>query len=114
MTTRPREKSVLFDVQDDHLVRTVVFPDGRSYTHRCTRDIFRDTAFTIEERAAGGVTLGELVQAMNAPHTQVAVALDFMKEKGCVETRYRRTFPASSALYEDAMVEFTFLAQLPY
>ncbi len=116
MPTRNRYRIVTFDVVDDHLEMKVVFPDNpsRDYVHRCTRDIFREVAFTIEEKAAGGTTLEDLVAAMDAPFTQVNVALAFMKERGCVEVRRRRTYPASVAMYEDAMVEFTYLADAPY
>jgi hypothetical protein len=116
---RPRNREVTFDVVDDHLEMQVTFPDAsdRNYLHRCTRDTFREVAFTIEEHAApgsGGMTLEDLVAAMDAPYTQVNVALAFMKERGCVEVRRRRSYPASAQLYEDAMIEFMFLAQLPY
>ena len=123
MPTRSRNRIVTFDVVDDHLEMKVVFPDepdarGRDYVHRCTRDIFRNVAFTIEEQAAApgscGTTLEELVAAMDAPFTQVNVALAFMKERGCVEVRRRRTYPASDAVYEDAMIEFMYLADAPY
>ena len=116
MPTRSRSRIVTFDVVDDHLEMKVVFPDtpGRDYVHRCTRDIFREVAFTIEEKAAGGTTLEDLVAAMDAPFTQVNVALAFMKERGCVEVRRRRTYPASDAVYEDAMIEFMYLADAPY
>lgn len=119
MPSRHRNRVVNFDVVDDHLEMKVTFPDapdvrGRDYVHRCTRDIFREVAFTIEESAAGGMTLEDLVAAMDAPYTQVNVALAFMKERGCVEVRRRRTYPASAALYEDAMTEFMYLAEAPY
>lgn len=116
MSTRSRNRIVTFDVVDDHLEMKVVFPDtpGRDYLHRCTRDIFREVAFTIEEKAAGGTTLEDLVAAMDAPFTQVNVALAFMKERGCVEVRRRRTYPASDMVYEDAMIEFCYLADAPY
>lgn len=109
MPTRIREREITFAVIDDHLVRTVRFPDGRTYTHRCTRDTFREVAYGIEERAAGGVTLEIIVQDLDLPFTQVNVAMEFMKERGCVEVRYRRTYPASGLLYEDAMIEFMYL-----
>lgn len=116
MPSRHRNRVVNFDVVDDHLEMKVAFPDApdRSYVHRCTRDIFREVAFTIEENAAGGMTLEDLVTVMDAPYTQVNVALAFMKERGCVEVRRRRSYPASGQLYEDAMIEFMFLAELPY
>ena len=120
MPTRSRNRIVTFDVVDDHLEMKVVFTDNpaRDYVHRCTRDIFREVAFTIEEKAAApgsdGTTLEDLVAKMDAPFTQVNVALAFLKERGCVEVRRRRTYPASAAMYEDAMVEFTYLADAPY
>ena len=114
MPTRHRQRNVIFDVVDDHLVRTVAFPDGRSYTHRCTRQVFEDVAHTIEEHAQQGITLEPLVRTMDAPHTQVSVALEFMLERGCLVTRLRRHYPASGYLFEDAMCEFMFLAELPY
>ncbi len=82
----------------------------RNYTHRCTRDVFREVAYAIEDHAAGGTTLEQIVDAIDAPYTQVNVALAFMKERGCVEIRHRRTFPASDIVYEDAMIEFMHLA----
>ena len=42
----------------------------------------------------------------HAEETFMAVALAFMKERGCVVTRYRRNYPASDVLFEDAMIEF--------
>ena len=110
-----RQRDVSFRVLDDHLEMTVSFehkPD-RNYTHRCSRDIFREVAYAIEGCAAGGTTLDELVQYMDKPYTQVNVALAFMKERGCVEVRRRRTYPASDGLYEDAMIEFMYLAEIP-
>ena len=110
MATRHRKRDVSFTVLDDHLVRTVGFPDGRTYTHRCTRDTFREVAFGIEERAAAGVTMESLASDLDLPLTQVNVAMEFMKERGCIEVRRRRTYPASGWLYEDAMIEFMHLA----
>jgi hypothetical protein len=114
MTNRRDQRIINFDVVDDHLVRTVTLPSGRTYTHRCTRDIFREVAYAIEERAGGGVTMEIVADAIDAPYTQVNVAMEFMKERGSVEVRHRRTYPASGFLYEDAMIEFMYLAEAPY
>ncbi|MEX0654858.1 MAG: hypothetical protein WD534_12625 [Phycisphaeraceae bacterium] len=116
MRDRARQRAVIFDVIDDTLVRTVAFPfsDREGYIHRCTRKVYEDVAYAIEERAKEGVTLDSLVEALDAPFTQVNVALEFMKERGCVVTRGRRSYPASTCLYEDAMVEYLFLAEAPY
>jgi hypothetical protein len=115
MPRHHRKRDVTFRVLDDQLEMLVTFlhqPD-RNYTHRCTRDVFREVTYAIEERAAGGTTLDEIVETIDAPYTQVNVALAFMKERGCVEIRRRRTFPASDIVYEDAMIEFMHLAQCP-
>jgi hypothetical protein len=47
-----------------------------------------------------------LASSENIPFTQANVALEFLKERGVVVTRFRRSYPASSAAFEDAMVEF--------
>ncbi|MAX24768.1 MAG: hypothetical protein CMJ19_09720 [Phycisphaeraceae bacterium] len=107
-----RQRDVTFRVQDEHLEMHVTFrhqPD-HNYVHRCTRDVFREVAYAIEDHAAGGTTLDHIVHIIDAPYTQVNVALAFMKERGCVEIRHRRTFPASDIVYEDAMIEFMHLA----
>jgi hypothetical protein len=61
-----------------------------------------------------GVTLESIAGAEDTPFTQVNVALEFMRGRGCVETRHRRAYPASKAAFEDAMVEFMYLAEAPY
>ncbi|MEX2387542.1 MAG: hypothetical protein WD534_06660 [Phycisphaeraceae bacterium] len=116
MRDRARQRAVIFDVIDDTLVRTVAFPfsDREGYIHRCTRKVYEDVAYAIQERVKEGATLDSLVEALDAPFTQVNVALEFMKERGCVVTRGRRSYPASTCLYEDAMVEYLFLAEAPY
>jgi hypothetical protein len=114
MPTRHRQRDVIFAVVDGLLERTVRFPaEGRGYTHRCRREVFETVAYRIEEHADEGITLDPLAKGEDLPLTQVSVALDFMKERGCVVTRRRRTFPASDALFEDAMTEFMYLAEAP-
>lgn len=113
MKTRRLRSRTAFRVADDHLERRVTFRGrpGSDYVHRCTRDVFREAAFAIEDLAAGGTTLTELVDHLDAPSSQVAAALAFMKECGCVEMRRRRVYPTSGQLYEDAMTEFMYLAE---
>jgi hypothetical protein len=113
MRRKPEDRDVEFRVQDDHLEMTVTFrgEGDRGYTHRCTREVYREVAFGVEARAAGGTTLKELAEAIDEPFTQISVALAFMKERGCVEVRHRRTYPASGVLYEDAMIEYLALAE---
>jgi hypothetical protein len=37
--------------------------------------------------------------------------LEFLKERGCLVTRLRRSHPASTFLFEDAMTEYHALAE---
>ena len=111
MRSSIREREVRFEVIDDHLVQTVVGPDGRGYVHRCRRQTYEAVAHAIEETGRAGVTLEPLARAMDAPFTQVNVALGFLKERGCLVTRFRRHYPASRFLFEDAMIEYFALAE---
>jgi hypothetical protein len=101
-----RRRTEEFAVVDDHLVRSVTPARGRPYEHRCSRDTFREVLWAGEDLACGGFTLEEIAGHANLPHTQVAVALAFLKERGCVETRHRRSYPADRCFYEDGMIEF--------
>jgi hypothetical protein len=106
--TSPRAET--FEVSDGHLICTVVPRRGRPYRHRCTRATFEQVAHAIDEAGERAFTLETLVQAEDLPFTQVAVALAFLKERGIVETRYRRNYGASSGVHLDAMTEFHALA----
>ena len=111
MRTRARKRDVRFEVIDGDLVRTVAFPDRPGYVHRCRREAFEEVARTIDERGDEGFTLETLAEATGLPSTQVNVALEFLKECGCVQTRLRRNYPASTVLFEDAMTEYYALAE---
>ena len=106
-----REREVRFEVIDDRLVQTVVGPDGRGYIHRCDRRTYEAVAHAIDESGRAGVTLEPLARAIDAPYTRVNVALGFLRERGCLVTRLRHHYPASTFLFEDAMVEYHALAE---
>ena len=110
MPTRSKNRDMNFKVLDEHLEMQITFPDGdsRDYTHRCTIDSFKEIAHTIDETASGA-TLEELVEQTNLPFSQVSTALSFLKERGCVVTRGRRSYAASEAVFEDAMIEYCYL-----
>ncbi len=108
-----RQRHVRFEVIDDRLVQTVTGPDGRGYTHRCGRPTYETVAHAIEQFGQAGVALQPLAMAVDAPWTQVNVALGFLKERGCLVTRLRRHYPASTFLFEDAMIEYHALAEEP-
>ena len=97
-----------FSVADDHLVRSVIPARGKPYEHRCPRASFEEIAHAIDELHDDGrtFTLSELVEITDLSSTQNAVALAFLKERGCVATRWRRNFAVAPGLFEDAMIEF--------
>jgi len=113
MRSRIPARQVRFEVIDDHLVRTVTGRDGRAYVQRCTRRVFEAVAYAVAEIPAEGegATSETLARGNGLPFTQVNVALEFLKERGCVVTRWRRTHPASTFVFEDAMVEYHALAE---
>ena len=117
MKTNIRKRDVRFTVQDGCLVRTVAGDagDGRTYTHRCAKAVFETVGWAVEElpREGGGTTLMMIARQENLPFTQVNVALEFMKERGLVDVRHRRCYPATRDVYLDAMVEYHALAEEP-
>jgi hypothetical protein len=104
--TRFRQSDVRFEVADGHLVRTVTAKDGRSYVHRCSREVFENVAHAMQTVGPDGATVETLAVALDVPYTQANVALEFLKERGCVVTRFRRNFPSSNVVFEDAMIEW--------
>ncbi len=93
-----RERDETFAVLDGHLVRSVVPARGKPYEHRCPRESFETIAHAVDEFGEAGFT-------------QVAVALAFLKERGVIETRYRRNHAATDSVHLDAMTEFHALAE---
>lgn len=117
MITCIRQRDVQFIVQDGYLVRTVTArgDDGRAYWHRCTKLTLETVAYAIEETPFEGEgTSGELIARQeDLPFTQVHVAIGFLKERGIVDVRHRRCYPATRDTYLDAMIEFHALAEEP-
>jgi hypothetical protein len=70
-------------------------------------------AHAVEETPAEGqgTSLIDVVGREDLPFTQVNVALEFLKERGLVEVRHRRCYPATRHVHLDAMVEFHALAE---
>jgi hypothetical protein len=107
-TTEPPvdERDENFTVADRALVRRVVPRKGQPYEHRCPQEAFAAIAAAAEE-TAGGFALEDLRRATQLPWTQVAVAVAFLKERGCVvPTHGRKHAAASTSVYEDAMTEY--------
>ena len=108
--TTTHERDERFEVFGGHLVRKVVPARGKPYEHRCPLASFERVAHAIDETGDAGFTLESLVEVEDLPFTQVAVALAFMKERGCVTTRYRCNYAATDAVHLDAMIEYHVLA----
>ena len=106
-----QERNEIFDVEDGHLIRKVVPRRGQPYEHRCSREAFEQVAFAIDEAGDEAFTLESLVEREDLPFTQAAVALAFLKERGIVETRYRRNYAATDCVHLDAMTEFCALPE---
>lgn len=102
----PDERDETFTVEDGVLVRRVVPRKGQPYEHRCPQEAFEAIAAAAEE-AAGGFVLEDLRRTTQLPWTQVAVAVAFLKERGCVvPAGGRQHAAASTCVYEDAMIEY--------
>lgn len=108
-------RDITFRHEDGCLVRTVAGADGRAYTHRCSLDVFEKVAWVLEETPAegNGVAIGEIAAAESLPHTQVDVTLAFLHERGIIDRRHRRNYPASTSVHLDAMVEWHALREEP-
>ena len=79
---------------------------GRSYLHTCTLESFAEVPRFIEEHVAEGVTMTRLWDKLdNVPCTQTTVAMEFLKDRGCVDVERRRCFPTSNAFFEHALCE---------
>jgi hypothetical protein len=107
------DRTESFSIAGNHLIRSVVPARGQPYEHRCPRSSFEEIAHVIDELNRDGrtFTLEELVEITDLPSSQIAVALAFMKERGCVVTQWRRNSAACSCLFEDAMTEYWALAE---
>ena len=112
MNDHLRDRDVRYYHEDGCLVRIVTGAGGRSYTHRCSKTAFEQVAHAVEETPAAGqgTSLFDIVGRENLPFSQVHVALEFLKERGVVEVRHRRCYPATRHTHLDAMVEFHALA----
>ena len=124
MRNNLQDRVVLFAIEDGCLVRTVVGGDGpassspanvRTYTHRCTKEAFETVAHAIAETPAQGegTSLAQVARREKLPFTQVNVAIEFLKGRGLIDVRHRRSYPATRDVYLDAMIEFYALAEEP-
>ena len=110
-----RNRDITFLHEDDCLVRTVSGADGRSYTHRCELPVYEQVAWHLEQTPAEGrgTTLSEIVSTQGVPFTQADVTLSFLGERGIVDRRHRRLYPATRSPHLDARVEWHALREEP-
>lgn len=104
MTTE-REQS--FRIEDGLLIRTVTPRSGQTYEHSCTEQVYQEMAHAIDALDGAAFTGDSIRVQIDAPFTQVAVAVAFMRERGCLAPeRRRRSSAASDLVFEDAMIEW--------
>ncbi len=102
----PDERDETFAVEDGALVRRVVPRKGRPYEHRCPQDAYEAAAYAIAELPADFV-LEDVRRAAEITWTQAAVALAFLKKRGCVVPVHgRKHAAAATTVFEDAMTEY--------
>ncbi len=105
--------SETFCVREAVLTRSVVPKRGTPYQHTCDKDVFEQVAMAIDGLVGASFTYEEVRQAIDAPFTQVAVAIAFLRERGLIDAAQRRRSVAASAddTYLGAMIEWHALAE---
>lgn len=112
MNSHLRKRNVRFFFDKDCLVREITSDvSDRKYRHRCDLETFEKVAHAIEEMAvsSNGITLPTLVEYEGVPYSQANVAIEFLKDRGILEVRLRRSYPIQNA-YLEAMTEWHALA----
>ncbi|MCC6909997.1 MAG: hypothetical protein IT430_18845 [Phycisphaerales bacterium] len=107
-------ESFAVDATSGALLRRVVPKRGQPYEHMCTKQVFDDVAYAIEQMGNAAFTMEEIRakvgggdEASMPPWSQVATAVAFLKERGCiVPARQRKNGAASDFVYEDALIEY--------
>jgi hypothetical protein len=105
----PRNRSLTFSVSHNTLIRIVRLSDGQQYEHRCDLESFQAVVLALAEQGLG--TMDGIRKLTDLPFTRINVALEFLKDRGCVQVFGRKSYPASDALFEDAMTEWHTLAE---
>jgi len=101
------ERIESFSIENDLLVRRVGPKRGTPYEHTCAKQVYDDVAWAIEQRGSRSFTGEDIRDAIDAPFTQVAVAIAFLKDRGSiVPARERKHRAASDFVYEDALIEW--------
>jgi len=101
------------------LLRRVVPKRGTPYEHACTKQVYDDVAYAIEQMGSASFTMEDIRakagggdEANMPPWTQVAVAVAFLKERSCiVPARERKHVAATDDVYLDGMIEYHALCE---
>jgi len=106
------ERAETFTVNEDVLTRSVTPAPGRGdpYQHTCDLEVYEAVAHAIDELNGATFTYEEIRQRTNAPFTQVAVAIAFLKERSIIVPAQRRRSIAATGsgggVHLDAMTEW--------
>lgn len=103
------QRDETFAIAEKILTRHVIPAEdrGKPYAHTCDLDVFENVAHTIDKLNGASFTFEVIRAATNAPFTQVAVAIAFLKERGCVvPTQRRHHAAATECVHLDALVEW--------
>ncbi len=111
---RQLNETFIVDGPSGALLRRVIPKRGTPYEHACTKQVYDDVAYAIEQMGNAAFTMedvrakiGEGEESGNPPWSQVAVAVAFLKERSCVvPARNRKHIAASDFVYEDALIEY--------
>ena len=117
----PRQLNETFAVDGPSgaLLRRVVPKRGTPYEHACTKQVYDDVAYAIEQMGSASFTMEDIRakagggdEANMPPWTQVAVAVAFLKERSCiVPARERKHVAATDDVYLDGMIEYHALCE---
>jgi len=110
----PLNETFLVDGPSGALLRRVVPKRGTPYEHACTKQVYDDVAYAIEQMGNASFTMEDIRakagggdESKMPPWSQVAVAIAFLKERSCiVPARNRKHIAASDFVYEDALIEY--------
>ena len=111
---RQLDETFIVDAASGALIRRVVPRRGTPYEHVCTRAVYENVAYAIENLGNAAFTMEDIRfkagggdEASMPPWSQVATAFAFLKERGCiVPARNRRHVAAAADVYLDAMIEY--------
>lgn len=107
----PGQREEEYGVCQNRLIRKVQPRRGKGYEHHCPIDTFREVCMTIDEWD-GAFVYEDIQAATDRPHSQVATAIAFLKERGTiVPVPGRRHQAATEDTLIDGMVEWCYLEQ---